>query len=61
MVMHKGFWRKLENFKHVIKSFSRIVTISSGTTIGAGSIVTHDCDNNSFYAGNPARKIKPLD
>lgn len=37
------------------------VTIHSGTTIGAGSIVTHDCDKNCLYAGNPARKIKPLD
>jgi len=37
------------------------VTIHSGTTIGAGSVVTHDCDNNCLYAGNPARKIKQLD
>jgi len=37
------------------------VTIHAGTTIGAGSVVTHDCDKNCLYAGNPARKIKQLD
>ena len=34
------------------------VTIHSGTSIGAGSVVTRDCDKNCLYAGNPARKIK---
>jgi len=37
------------------------LTIHSGAMIGAGSIVTHDCESNCLYAGNPARKIKLLD
>lgn len=34
------------------------VTIGDGTIIAAGSIVTHDCEPFSVYAGIPAKKIK---
>ena len=33
------------------------VHIGKGAIIGAGSVVTKDCDENSIYVGNPARKI----
>jgi acetyltransferase-like isoleucine patch superfamily enzyme len=36
------------------------VTIGKNSIIGAGSIVTKDVDENSIYAGNPAKKIKTL-
>jgi maltose O-acetyltransferase len=36
------------------------VTICSGTIIAAGSVVTRNCEKNSLYAGNPAKKIKDL-
>lgn len=36
------------------------VTIGKSSIIGAGSIVTKDVDENSIYAGNPAKKIKSL-
>ncbi|SEQ44551.1 transferase hexapeptide (six repeat-containing protein) [Treponema bryantii] len=32
--------------------------ISKGSIIGAGSVVTHDVDEYSVFAGNPAKKIK---
>lgn len=35
------------------------VKIGRGSIIGAGSVVTHDVEPYSIYAGNPARKIKP--
>ncbi|WP_156744375.1 DapH/DapD/GlmU-related protein, partial [Mycobacterium sp. E740] len=31
------------------------VTIGAGCVIAAGSVVTSDCEPNSFYAGVPAR------
>lgn len=34
------------------------VTIGDEVIIAAGSVVTKDCDSNSIYAGNPAKKIK---
>ena len=34
------------------------VTIGDNAIIGAGSIVTHDVEKNSVYAGVPAKKIK---
>ena len=34
------------------------VKINDNCVIGHGSIVTHDCDNNSVYAGVPAKLIK---
>ena len=37
------------------------VTIGDGTVIAAGSVIVKNCDNNSLYAGNPAKKIKKLD
>ena len=38
----------------------RGVEIGDNVIIGAGSLVTHNCDSNSVYAGNPARKIMTL-
>lgn len=34
------------------------LTIGVNTLIGSGTVVLHDCDANSVYAGIPARKIK---
>jgi maltose O-acetyltransferase len=36
------------------------VHIGENSVIGAGSVVTKDIENNSFYAGNPARKIRSI-
>lgn len=36
------------------------VTIGRGCIIGAGSVVTKDCEPNGVYAGNPAKRIKDL-
>lgn len=36
------------------------VTIGKAVIIGAGAVVTKDCESNCLYAGNPARKIKEL-
>ena len=40
---------------------TRNVTIGDNVIIGAGSVVTNDCENDSVYAGNPARKIMGID
>lgn len=37
------------------------VTIGDNCIIGAGSVVCHDCEENSVYAGNPAHFICTLD
>jgi len=37
------------------------VTVGDGTVIATGSVVTSDCESNSLYAGNPAKKIKKID
>jgi acetyltransferase-like isoleucine patch superfamily enzyme len=34
------------------------VNISDGTIIAAGSVVTHDTEPYSIYAGVPAKKIR---
>jgi len=36
------------------------VTIGDHSVIGAGSVVTKDIENNCFYAGNPAIKVREL-
>jgi acetyltransferase-like isoleucine patch superfamily enzyme len=36
----------------------RGVRIGDGAVIGANSVVTHDVDENSVYAGTPARRIR---
>lgn len=36
------------------------VTIGHGTIIGAGSVVTKDCEADSLYCGNPARLVRRL-
>lgn len=36
------------------------VHIGSNVIIGAGAIVSKDCEDNSIYAGVPAKKIKTL-
>lgn len=33
------------------------VHVKKGAIIGAGAVVTKDCEENSIYVGNPARKI----
>ena len=40
---------------------TRGVTIGDNVVICAGSIVTKNCDSNSVYAGNPARRIMSVD
>ena len=37
------------------------VTVGDGAVIATGSIVINDCESNSLYAGNPAKKIKNID
>lgn len=39
----------------------RGVTIQDHVIIGAGSVVTKDCERNSVYAGVPAKRIMSLD
>ena len=39
---------------------TRNVQIGDNVIIGAGSVVTKDCEENSVYAGNPARKIMTI-
>lgn len=36
------------------------VRITSGTVVGAGSVVTRDIDVPGIYAGNPARLVREL-
>ncbi|MEI6894784.1 MAG: sugar O-acetyltransferase [Colwellia sp.] len=36
------------------------VNIGENSVVGAGSVVTKDIDANSFYAGNPAVKVRVL-
>ena len=36
------------------------VAIGDNSVIGAGSVVTKNIEANSFYAGNPAKKIREL-
>ncbi len=36
------------------------VTIGDNAVVGAGSVVTKNIDEKSFYAGNPATKIRAL-
>ena len=36
------------------------VTVGKCTVIGAGSVVLHDLDSYSVYAGVPAKKIRTL-
>ena len=36
------------------------VTIGENSVVGAGSVVTKNVEANSFYAGNPAKKIRAL-
>jgi acetyltransferase-like isoleucine patch superfamily enzyme len=34
------------------------VTIGAGTTIGAGAVVTKDCEPGAGYVGVPARRLR---
>ena len=36
------------------------VNIVSGCVIGAGSVVTRDCEIKGVYAGNPAKLLRKL-
>ena len=38
-------------------TITRGVSIGDNVIIGTGSVVTKDCESDSVYAGNPARKI----
>lgn len=40
---------------------NRGVTIGDNVIIGSGSVVTKDCESNSVYAGNPAKRIMSID
>jgi acetyltransferase-like isoleucine patch superfamily enzyme len=37
------------------------VRIGAGALVGAGSVVTKDVEAGMVYAGNPAKRIKPVD
>lgn len=37
------------------------VTVGDNVIIGAGSVVNKDCESNSVYAGNPAKKIMTME
>ena len=37
------------------------VTVGAGCVIGAGSVVTKDCEPNGLYLGVPARRVRELD
>ena len=37
------------------------ITIKQGAVVGAGSVVTHDCNPWTVYVGNPARPVRPRD
>lgn len=37
------------------------VTIGDGVVIAAGSVVTGDCEDDGWYAGAPARRVRTLD
>ena len=34
------------------------IRIGDVVTIGANSVVTHDCEDNGVYVGNPARLLR---
>lgn len=36
------------------------VTIADGVTVGAGAVVTRDCEADGLYAGVPAKRVKEL-
>ena len=36
------------------------VTIKKGCVIGAGAVVTKDCEENGLYVGCPAKRVKNL-
>jgi len=36
------------------------VTVCDHVVIGAGAVVTKNIDQPGFYAGNPARLLRPL-
>ncbi len=37
------------------------VSVCDGAVIGAGSVVTKDITEPGIYAGNPARRLRPID
>lgn len=39
---------------------TRGVTVGDNVVIGAGSVVVKDCESDSVYAGNPAKKIMSI-
>lgn len=40
---------------------TRGVSIGNNVVIGAGSVVVKDCEDNSVYAGNPAKRIMSIE
>ena len=37
------------------------ITIGAGAVVACNSVVTHDVEENTIVAGNPARLVKKLD
>ena len=59
----RKFWRMTHIGNNVsIGSNATImpVSICEGTVIGAGAVVTRDIAEPGIYAGNPARRLRPL-
>ena len=60
-----GAQSPVEIGNHVFIGMNTIITrgakIGDRVIIGAGSVVTGECESDSVYAGNPARKISTLE
>lgn len=61
ILTHDYSWSVLKNYRGGVFGASGIVEIGDNVVIGAGSIVTKDCEENSVYAGVPAKRIMNID